>query len=378
MKFSVVTSSIIFLYLLKFCSSDGLIYKTRKLPRRSSTELSDILKKTSDFTEKYEYKAEIHSVTTEDGYILKLHRITGKKTDTEDLKNKKKPAVLIQHGIGGRSDNWVLNGVKSLRTYFHEQGCYDLAAMTNYIIGSTGQKKIFYVGHSRGTTMALVLLSERPEFNEKFHLLNLYAPVAYIKNAKSPVLKTFFNKKSAGEKYSNVLSTIALPGVNSKTLLLRQQLCGHNSPTKETCAKIFFLVVGFNYDLFNQTMFPVYLTHFPDGGSLKEYIHYIQIAVSDKFRPYDYGKIYNMKIYGKPEPPEYKIENITAPIFLTYSSNDYIVDENDLKHLESRLKSVVGKLKVKHPKFNHMDYLWGTKADTLLYEPTINLFNTYL
>mgnify|MGYP006952278883 CR=1 FL=1 len=35
-----------------------------------------------------------------------------------------------------------------------------------------------------------------------------------------------------------------------------------------------------------------------------------------------------MKIYGKPEPPEYKIENITAPIFLTYSSNDYIVDEN--------------------------------------------------
>lgn len=55
------------------------------------------------------YEAETHSITTEDGYILTIHRITNDKF----IKNEaRKPAVLFLHGLGIPSDFWVLRGPK--------------------------------------------------------------------------------------------------------------------------------------------------------------------------------------------------------------------------------------------------------------------------
>ena len=51
------------------------------------------------------YPAEIHQVTTEDGYVLELHRIPhGTSGPTGS-----RPPVLMQHGILGSSTDWVLN-----------------------------------------------------------------------------------------------------------------------------------------------------------------------------------------------------------------------------------------------------------------------------
>ena len=46
-------------------------------------------------------------MTTEDGYILRLHRIPyGKKSAKKE--GEKRPAVLVQHGILSSSADWVL------------------------------------------------------------------------------------------------------------------------------------------------------------------------------------------------------------------------------------------------------------------------------
>ena len=49
---------------------------------------------------------EYHSVTTEDGYILSVHRVT-----SPDFAGKtSKPVVFLQHGLFSSSEAFVLNG----------------------------------------------------------------------------------------------------------------------------------------------------------------------------------------------------------------------------------------------------------------------------
>lgn len=50
------------------------------------------------------YEAEIHNVTTEDGYILKMFRCYSKAFQSKE----RKPAIL-QHGLGSSSDAFVIN-----------------------------------------------------------------------------------------------------------------------------------------------------------------------------------------------------------------------------------------------------------------------------
>ena len=45
------------------------------------------------------YKAEVHHVTTEDGYIVELHRIPHASGEP----------VLLQHGLLGSSADWLIS-----------------------------------------------------------------------------------------------------------------------------------------------------------------------------------------------------------------------------------------------------------------------------
>lgn len=51
----------------------------------------------------------------------------------------------------------------------------------------TGQQSLFYIGHSMGTTTFYVLLSTRPEYNDKVMAAVLLAPVVYLGNCRSPI-----------------------------------------------------------------------------------------------------------------------------------------------------------------------------------------------
>lgn len=61
-------------------------------------------------------------------------------------------------------------------------GYYDLPVTIDRILDVTQQEKIFYIGHSQGTTIFFVLLSERPEYNAKISMMSAFAPVSYVGN----------------------------------------------------------------------------------------------------------------------------------------------------------------------------------------------------
>lgn len=74
---------------------------------------------------------------------------------------------------------------------WHEIGVIDVPEMIDYVLAHTGFNKLNYIGHSQGTTAFFVMCSERPEYNDKIILMNALAPVAYVSNLKSPLIRVF-------------------------------------------------------------------------------------------------------------------------------------------------------------------------------------------
>lgn len=77
---------------------------------------------------------------------------------------------------------------------WYEMGIYDNPAVIDYILKRTGFRKLHYIGYSQGATSLLVLLSEKPEYNDKIIMASLMAPVGYMGH----VGETFQNLASFG------------------------------------------------------------------------------------------------------------------------------------------------------------------------------------
>lgn len=134
------------------------------------------------------FHPETHTIETEDGYILKMHRILPRAKDQPP-----KAPILLIHGMFCTSADYLILGqYKALgyllsnkgydvwlgnnrgNTYalkhktlksstnkfwefsFHEMGYYDLSRMIDYVLEATKQEKLFYVGHSQGTSQVQI------------------------------------------------------------------------------------------------------------------------------------------------------------------------------------------------------------------------------
>ncbi|KOX72864.1 Lipase 3 [Melipona quadrifasciata] len=130
------------------------------------------------------YSVESYDVVTQDGYILRMERITGsKKSPPSDDKT----AVLLVHGLLDASPTWLVAGPEKALGFmladkgydvwlgnvrgnrysrknlflstsdpdfwnfiWNEMGMYDMPAMIDRIIQETKQEKMFVVTHSQG------------------------------------------------------------------------------------------------------------------------------------------------------------------------------------------------------------------------------------
>jgi pimeloyl-ACP methyl ester carboxylesterase len=174
----------------------------------------------TDLISEYGYPVKTYEIITSDGYILRMHRLFAKNDFKSQIHHKPgcpiKPAVLIVHGFTGCSSDFVLFGPnKSLGFQLVDNGydvwlgnvrggklteshvsmkssmpefwnytitevsIIDTANMIDYVRDVSGSFKIFYIGNSFGATYLAILLSERPEYNEKIIQAGLMAPILY-------------------------------------------------------------------------------------------------------------------------------------------------------------------------------------------------------
>jgi pimeloyl-ACP methyl ester carboxylesterase len=70
---------------------------------------------------------------------------------------------------------------------WHEMGYYDIPAVTEFILQSTGHKQLTYIGHSMGTTMFWVFCTTRPELQHRVRQMHALAPIAFMSRMQSPL-----------------------------------------------------------------------------------------------------------------------------------------------------------------------------------------------
>lgn len=235
---------------------------------KAQDEVLDLIKSSG-------YEGEAHEVETEDGYLLKVHRVLPKVT----LTSTSKFPVLLQHGLFSTASDYLITGPNIALAFlladygydvwlgnvrgnkhsmnhrsfskdsdefwnfsWHEMGVYDLPAMIDFILNVTNTQKTFYVGHSQGATVAMVMLSMKPEFNHKIIQAHLMGPAVFMEN-----IPHYFIKLLVPELVNGLLEDytfLNFEDVWYEANPLIELLCGGNNTS--FCEWITFALLGSN------------------------------------------------------------------------------------------------------------------------------------
>uniref|UniRef100_A0A2C9JRX8 Lipase n=1 Tax=Biomphalaria glabrata TaxID=6526 RepID=A0A2C9JRX8_BIOGL len=348
------------------------------------------------------FPCENYYITTEDGYILNTLRIPHGRHNGH-LKGPR-PVVVLQHGLMGSCSNYLDNLVNQSLAYiladagadvwlgnsrgtiystnhthlnpkkkefwqfsWDEMAKYDLPAMINFVLKTSGVDQIFYVGHSQGTTIAFAEFGENPDLASHIKHFIAMAPVAQVWNTKSPIkvlapfakdIGVFLQLFGSGD--FNVSPEIMQ--------LLAGTLCNSN---KLLCENILFLLGGFDYTSMNQSRVPVYVAHNPAGTSVRDMLHWGQAINSKNFQHYDYGSASeNMKHYGQPTPPLYDPRKVKVPVAIFRGDQDWLADPADVKWLLPQLHVTHD---VNIPHYEHLDFIWAFDAPTYIYSTILKI-----
>ncbi|KAL6061436.1 hypothetical protein STEG23_033203, partial [Scotinomys teguina] len=264
------------------------------------------------------YPSKEYEAVTKDGYILPINRIPHGKNSTDS--SDPKEVVFCQHGLFSTAGVWVANPPDNSLAFFladagydvwmgnsrgstwakkhlhldpeskefwafsyDEMIKYDLPATINFILNKTGQKQIYYVGHSQGTLIALGAFSTNQQLAESIKLSVLLAPVATVQFIKgSGRLPSYFTptafKLLFGER--EFLPTVAFSELSG-------YVC-HVAAISTACAAVLESLGGYSTQL-NKSRIDVYITHSLARTSVQTLLHYGQAIDKGVFQAYDRG-----------------------------------------------------------------------------------------
>ncbi|XP_060097259.1 putative lysosomal acid lipase/cholesteryl ester hydrolase isoform X3 [Heteronotia binoei] len=210
-------------FILMVCLSQEFVQSKEHMRRKRAVD-PEAFMNINELIRYRGYPSEEYEVITDDGYILSINRIPfGIKKQGNSVV---KPVVFLQHGLLGDGSNWVTNldnnslgfvladagydvwignsrgNVWSRRHQnmsihqeefwafsFDEMAKYDLPAVLNFILQTTGQGQLYYIGYSQGAAIGFIAFSAMPELAQKVKMFLALAPVTRIKYARSPAIK---------------------------------------------------------------------------------------------------------------------------------------------------------------------------------------------
>ncbi|XP_077492651.1 lipase lipl-1-like isoform X2 [Amblyomma americanum] len=253
---------------------------------------------------------------------------------------------------------------------FDEIGRWDIPAFIDLVLNVTGVDKLPLLVYSQGFTSSLVLLSTRPEYNDKVDILLGYGPVANISHARFP-FPTLFGISDELFLLLDPLGDSGYLHVPSAPNEVTKLICG--LLRGQPCSLLLAITLLTSAQQLNNTRVPAALAHYPAGTSYQNLRHFVQVYRAKNFVMYDYGFTENKKRYGKARPPAYPVENITVPVALFSSKGDTLADPDDVASLAQRLGSVLLFNNIlPQADFRHVDFLFGCRATNFLHQPMID------
>ncbi|XP_027294811.1 tear acid lipase-like protein [Cricetulus griseus] len=355
------------------------------------------------------YKWEVYEVVSGDGYILPIYRIPCGKNETMD--SSPKTVVYLQHGLTLSASAWILNPPSSSLGFlladanfdvwlgnsrgnnyamkhvyldpnseafwdfsFDEQIKFDIPAIIDFIVNKTGQKQIYYVGHSQGTLLAYGAFATNPQVAQKIKANLALAPVVttrYLSGAfrtiayvDPTVIKQVFGEKDI------------MTGKDDNHII--QFIC-HRQTIGTVCNNLLTLLFGYNPQNLNESRIDVYAGQIPAGTSVRSILHFAQGIRTGLVQAYNWGsEALNMQHYNQSTPPIYNLENMKVQTVIWSGVNDILANPMDVKNLAAKTNNLVYHEKTE--KYNHVDFLIGKDVTMLhmsksLQIPSLDAFN---
>ncbi|KAH3920023.1 hypothetical protein HBH56_021770 [Parastagonospora nodorum] len=358
----------------------------------------------SDFTELcelYGYYCEEHIVQTGDGYLLGLHRLGWKSGEEGTRVNSgreggvKKKVVYLHHGLMMNSEVWVCltererclpfelvergydvwlgnnRGNKYSKKSVHtaptssafwnfsmdQFAFHDIPDSIAYILETTHQPSLSYIGFSQGTAQAFATLSIHPTLNDKVDVFIALAPAMSPKGVASGTVDSFV-KASPDILYLAFGRKAILPSATMWQSILYPPIFVRLIDTS-----LRFLFGWHATNISPHQKLAAY-PHLYSFTSTKSVVHWFQIIRNGVFQMYDDEApnpvMSNRSKYYK--VAKFPTKNIKTPIVLVYGGSDSLVDINImLKELPSH--TVAKEI----PHYEHLDFLWAQSVNELVF-----------
>lgn len=343
-----------------------------------------------------------HRVTTLGGRSLILYRMTNKHPGS---------IIFLMHGLFGSHEDWILTGKNGLAYYladegfdvwmgnargnkyfrehdnyqahckefwhfsWDEMGRYDLSASIDYVLEITGRRRMIFIGHSQGSTTGMALLSEFTQFNSKIALFIALAPLTFVSNTRSPLLRMLSLRDNESYIMRKAIGLQEFVPNEVLTKSLSSILCDNGTITQYVCKNFMFQLCGFVVNNLDLPNLPLIIKRFPSRGSSRTLLHYAQELASGRFRRYDFEESENINVYGSLFPPEYFLENITTPVILFYSNNDWMSNNTDVEMMAEKLPQVISSNIIEG--YSHLDFIFANNVKSMVYSKLVGLIKKY-
>jgi lysosomal acid lipase/cholesteryl ester hydrolase len=358
----------------------------------------------SDFTELcelYGYYCEEHIVQTGDGYLLGLHRLGWKAGEEGTRVNGgregglKKKVVYLHHGLMMNSEVWVCltererclpfelvergydvwlgnnRGNKYSKKSVHtaptssafwnfsmdQFAFHDIPDSIAYILETTHQPSLSYIGFSQGTAQAFATLSIHPTLNDKVDVFIALAPAMSPAGVASGTVDSFV-KASPDILYLAFGRKAILPSATMWQSILYPPIFVR---LIDTSLRFLFGWTAVNISPHQKLAAYPHLYSFT---STKSVVHWFQIIRNGVFQMYDDEApnpvMSNRSKYYK--VAKFPTKNIKTPIVLVYGGSDSLVDINVM--LKELPRHTVAK---EIPHYEHLDFLWAQSVNELVF-----------
>lgn len=381
----------------------ALFFMTLSLATQSDDQPIDIDKNTQEMAEAHGYPCENYTVTTKDGYILRLFRILGHRNEPlEEAKRHRRQPVILQHGLLDSSDLYVLNEDPALaymladadfdvwlpnfrgnkyskmhqtldikdKEYWNfsvdELIKYDIKAIFVRILEVTRFEQVFYAGHSMGGGTFLAAAARDPAFFGKY-------TKGYVGLAPSTrSLNSVYLLRLA--HYTQVLNTLEALGIHEILNLsenIKDLFSAFCDVFPDVCSKIIKLLADKHPEYDNEAKYGVFFNHYPSGTSTHLLIHMIQ--QSTRYGYYQYQRNSNDPLI------EYDFTKFPAeiPVAIYAGASDLLVSVMDTRWLKRKL-DIVGVVKEykEVEGYGHLTFILPGKYYDPYYD-TVKFFTRY-
>lgn len=245
---------------------------------------------------------------------------------------------------------------------------YDIPDSIAYILESTQQESLSYIGFSQGTAQAFATLSIHPKLNQQVNVFIALAPamspaglsngiVDALTKASPQVMYLMFGRRS-------ILSSATM----WETLLYPPLFCR-------------FIDMGLSF-LFNWETKNISASqklaaypHLYSFTSTKSVVHWFQVIRNKCFQMYDDDVHQPMSVstsnkYSK--VAKYPTRNIRTPVVLVYGGSDSLVEINAmLKELPPQTVAT------EIPHYEHLDFLWARDVDVQVFQHVFDALDSF-